>query len=107
MVGGRRRIAELSILTVTVADKILRSHRKSTTLLATQTLAHGKNQHRVGRTVAGVVAIRVYLGGQEPRRKGSRQVQRGFEGAPGTASREAGVLRLGLRTRALYRVRNL
>src|SRR5262249_23738674 len=34
---------------------------------------------RAGRTVAGVEAIRARLGGEDPERKSSRQIQRGFK----------------------------
>jgi len=53
------------------------------------------------RAVSGVIAIRAYLGGDDPERKGSRQLQRGFKGAPGTLSRVPSIRRRGLRTCAL------
>jgi hypothetical protein len=55
-----------------------------------------------GRTISGVIAIRACLRGEDPERKRSRQLQRGFEGAPDAPSREPGVRRPGLRTCALY-----
>jgi hypothetical protein len=54
------------------------------------------------RAVFGVIAIRAYLGGDDPERKGSRQLQRGFKGASGTLSRVPSIRRHGLRTCALY-----
>jgi hypothetical protein len=55
-----------------------------------------------GRTVARVVAIRAYAGGEYPERKSPRKFQRGFKGASGTPSREPGVRTHGLRTRSFY-----
>ena len=53
----------------------------------------------VGRTVSAVVAVWACLRGQYPERERARQVQRGFEAAARTLSRELGVRRRGLGTR--------
>jgi hypothetical protein len=54
-----------------------------------------------GRTVASVIAIRACLRGEDPERKRSRQLQRGFEAAARTLSRDPGVRRRGLGTRTV------
>jgi len=54
-----------------------------------------------GRTVAGVIAIRAYPGGEDPERKCSRQLQRGFEAAARTLSGSPGVRRRELGARPL------
>jgi hypothetical protein len=56
------------------------------------------------RTIAGVIAVRAYLGGEDGRKR-SRQLQRGFEAAAWTLSREPGVRRrrLGTRTANCFR----
>ena len=54
-----------------------------------------------GRTISGVIAIRACLRGEDPERKRSRQLQRGFETAAGTLSRDPCVRRRGLGTRTV------
>jgi len=41
-----------------------------------------------GRAVSGAIAIRAYLGGEDPERERPRQIQCGFEGAACELSRE-------------------
>jgi len=53
------------------------------------------------RTISGVIAIRACLRGEDPERKRSRQLQRGFEAAAGTLSHDPAVRRRGLGTRTI------
>jgi len=55
---------------------------------------------RAGRTVAGVVAVRAYMRGEDPERKRSRQLQRGLETAVNSFSQGHGLRKRGLGTRA-------
>jgi hypothetical protein len=48
-------------------------------------------------TVSAVIAIRAYLGGEDPGRKSSRQLQRGFKAATCSLSHEPDFRRRGLR----------
>ena len=50
---------------------------------------------RAGRTVSGVIAIRAYLGGEDPGREGSCQLQCCFKAAAGTLSHDSSVRRRG------------
>jgi hypothetical protein len=54
------------------------------------------------RTVSAVVAMRAYLGGEDPGRKSSCQFRCGSKGATRTLPHEPGVRRCGLWTRSLY-----
>jgi len=111
----RRRTLRASIWTICIAAHVLRIVDSRNTVphceprarllvarlgfssLSTSTIA----APCAGRTVPGVIAIRAYLGSDGPGRKRSRQLQRGFETAAGTLSRDPCVRRRGLGTRTV------